>query len=71
MASGFYDLLAWLLGWKSKAAIESAAAGPYRVEIGTVWHTGASAGEPFILGAAVGQTFNTGQMAGQIDGRCG
>ncbi len=71
MASGSYDLLAWLLGWKSKSAATSGPPATYRVEAGDVWHTGQSIGEQFVHGASMGQVFNTGQTAGQIDGRCG
>ena len=71
MASGFYDLLAWLLGWKSQSAATSGPPAAYRVETGDVRHTGTSSGEQLVHGAAMGQVFNTGQATGQIDGRCG
>ena len=46
------------------------AVAPYRVAMGRIWLAGSAAGERSARGAIAGQSFNTGQTAGQIDGRC-
>jgi len=62
---GFWDLLAFLLRWRSAPGTPAVCG---RVVAGAVWHTGAQTGESFIPGSQVGLTFSTGQTAGQIHG---
>lgn len=68
MAAGWYDLAAWLFGWKSSTTIV-AAGPPYTVVEGEVFCTGAGAGELFSTGRAAGEVFAAGAAAGEIDGR--
>lgn len=51
--NGFRDLLAWLLGWKSRPG---GVAGPYRVAQRQV----------FTSGGAAAQVFSTGIVAGEV-----
>jgi hypothetical protein len=52
--SGFRDLLAWLLGWKSRPG---GVTGPYRVEARAVFTGGRVAGEVFSTGILAGEVY--------------
>ena len=57
--TGFRDLFAWLLGWRSASRVLPLG---YHRHAGQVWHTGASAGRSFVVGADRSQ----GGLAGQV-----
>ena len=64
MLSGFHDLLAWLFGWKSAAAVT----GPYSVQAGQLHAAGAVAGQLFLAQAAAGEVFTPTAAIGQTQG---
>ena len=66
MASGFKDLLAWLLAWKS-AHTSWNIDGPYGCVAGQNCVLGAVAGQNCVASAVAGQVSMAGAEEGQID----
>lgn len=63
--SGFRDLFAFVLGWKS-ASSTSVIAGPYRVPTGQVYSAGQATGQTYVSGQQEGQVYSAGADVGQV-----
>jgi succinate dehydrogenase/fumarate reductase flavoprotein subunit len=63
MAAGFRDLFAWLLGWKSRHVFV-AIPGPFDVVAGEM-DCAIASGVVQLAGAAVAETFLSGEIAGE------
>ena len=65
MASGFYDLFAYWLGWKSTPAVDRVA-GPYYVDASQMYVANAEVGEVFSAGSRAGEIFAAEPQIGEV-----